>query len=109
MRSTFETSHRGISRGTRGKLMSRYQVGRDGRTACELHAGKPYHRLLVEFGERVYFMPIRPGGARQAKLDPKWQDGAFIGIRDRSDEMLIMTSSGVYKTRNVRRRPESER
>ena len=54
-------------------------------------------------------MPIRPGGARQAKLDPKWQDGAFIGIRDRSDEKLIMTTSGVYKTRNVRRRPESER
>ena len=54
-------------------------------------------------------MPIRPGGARQAKLDPKWRDGAFIGIRDRSDEMLIMTPSGVYKTRNVRRRPELER
>ena len=92
-----------------GKLMSRYQVGRDGRTAYELHAGKPYRRQLVEFGERVYFMPIRPGGARQAKSDPKWQDGAFIGIRDRSDEMLIMTTSGVYKTRNVRRRPELER
>ena len=86
-----------------GKLMSRYQVGRDGRTAYEVHAGKPYRRQLVEFGERVYFMP------RQAKLDPKWQDGAFIGIRDRSDEMLIMTTSGVYKTRNVRRRPELER
>ena len=55
------------------------------------------------------FMPIRPGGARQAKLDPKWRDGALIGIRDRSDEMLIMTPSGVYKTRNVRRRPELER
>ena len=92
-----------------GKLMSRYQVGRDGRTAYELHAGKPYRRQLVEFGERVYFMPIRPGGARQAKLDPKWQDATFIGIRDRSDEMLIMTTSGVYKTRNVRRRPELER
>ena len=87
------------------KLMSRYQVGRDARTAYELHASKPYRRQLVEFGERVYFMPIRPGGARQAKLDPKWQDGAFIGIRDRSDEMLIMTTSGVYKTRNVRRPP----
>ena len=37
----------------------------------------------------MYFMSIRPGGARQAKLDPKWQDGAFIVIRDRSDEMLI--------------------
>ena len=93
-----------------GRLMSRYQVGRDGRTADELHAGKAYRRQLVEFGERVYFfMPIRRGGARQAKLDPKWQDGAFIGIRDRSDEMLIMTPSGVCKTRKVRRRPELER
>ena len=27
--------------------MSRYQVGRDGRTAYELHAGKPYRRQLV--------------------------------------------------------------
>ena len=45
------------------KWMSRCQVGRDGRTAYELHAGKQYRRQLVEFGERVYFMPIRPGGA----------------------------------------------
>ena len=51
MRSTFETSHPGVSRGTRGRLVSRYQVGRDGRTAYELHAGKPYRRQLVEFGE----------------------------------------------------------
>ena len=77
-----------------GRLMSRYQVGRDGRTAYELHADN--RRQLVEFGEIVYSMPIRHGSARQAKLDPKWQDGAFIGIRDRSDEMLIMTPSGVY-------------
>ena len=47
-----------------GRLMSRYQVGRDGRAADELHAGKLYRRQLVEFGQRVYFMPIRPGGAR---------------------------------------------
>ena len=73
------------------------------------HAGMPYRTELVEFGERVHCMPVRPRGARQAKLDPKWQDGAFIGIRDRGDEMLIMTSSGVYKTRSVRRRPELER
>ena len=50
--------------------------------------------------ENEYFHANRLGGARQAKLDPKWQDGAFICIRDRSDEMLITTPSGVYKTRN---------
>ena len=68
-------------------------------------------------------MTIRPGGAGQAKFDPTWQDGAFIGIRDRSDEMLIVTPgirdrsdemlivtpSGVYKMRNDWRRPELER
>ena len=89
--------------------MSRFQVGRDGCTAFKLHAGEPYRRELVELGKRVYFMPTRPGGARQGKLDAKWQDGAFVGIRDHSGEMLIMTESGVYKTRNVRRRPELER
>ena len=98
--------HSGVPRGEAGRLMSRYQIGRDGRTAYELHAGKPFRRQLVDFGERVCCMPIQPGGARQAKLDPKWQDGAFIGIKDRSDEMLIITPSEVYKTRNVRRRQE---
>ena len=49
------------------RLMSKFQVGRDGRTAYELHAGG-YRGQLVEFGERVYFMPIRPGGARQSKI-----------------------------------------
>ena len=78
------------------RLMSRDQVGRDGHTAYDLHAGKQYRRQLVDFGERAYFVPVRPGGARHAKLDPKLQDGTFIGIRDRS-------------TRNVRRRPELER
>ena len=50
-----------------GRLMSRYQVGRDGRTAFELHASEPYRRQLVEFGERVYFMPIRPWRCKTSK------------------------------------------
>ena len=37
-----------------GKLMLRCQVGRDGRTAKELHAGKPCRRQLVEFGLSVF-------------------------------------------------------
>ena len=51
-----------------GRLMSRCQVGRDGRTAYELHAVKPCRRQLVEFWERVYFMPLRLGGARQSHV-----------------------------------------
>ena len=86
-----------MPRRARGKAdVSRYYVGRDGRTTFELHAGKPYRRQLVEFWERVYFMRIRPGRATQANSDPRWQDGAFIGARDRSDVMLIMTSNGMF-------------
>ena len=70
--------------------MSRCQFGRDVRTPCELHAGKPFRRKMVERGERVHFTPVRPGGgARQEELDPKCQDGPFIDIRDRIDEMLM--------------------
>ena len=54
-------------------------------------------------------MPIRLGGARRAKLDPKLPDGAFIGIRDGSDGMFIMAPSGVYNLKNVRRRSEVKR
>ena len=32
---------------------------------------------------------------KTSEIGSKWQDGAFIGIRNRSDEMLILTPSGV--------------
>ena len=37
-----------------GSFMSRYRVGRDGRTAIELPSGEPYRRQLVELEERVW-------------------------------------------------------
>ena len=57
-----------------GRLMSRYQVGRDGRTACELHAGKPYRRQLVKFRERVCFIPscLFDLEEQDKQNDPKW-------------------------------------
>ena len=54
-------------------------------------------------------MPIRLGGARKRNWIPSGKmEHSFIGIKDCSDEMLIMTPSDVYKTRNVQRRPELE-
>ena len=89
------------------RLMSRYQVGRPQLTNCILvsRTGDSWLNSENECTSCQFGVEVQD----KRNFDPKWQDGAFIGIRDRSDEMLIMTTSGVYKTRNVRRRPELER
>ena len=91
-----------------GFLLSRFQVSSDGKTAYERLKGKAYRRPLVDFAERVLFMPIVHGG-RLNKLDIKWEPGRFVGIRPRSDEALMMTERGIEKARSIRRLPATDR
>ena len=53
-----------------GFLLSRFQVAADGKTAFERIKGKSYCRELVNFGEKVTFMPVSHK-AKLAKLDSK--------------------------------------
>ena len=48
-----------------GFLLSRFQVSKDGKTAHERLKGKAYRGELVDFGERVTYMPVR---------SPRWKD-----------------------------------
>ena len=41
-----------------GFLLSRFQVAADGKTAHERLKGKAYRRELVDFAEKVRFMPV---------------------------------------------------
>ena len=41
-------------------------------------------------------------------MEDTFLDGIFLGMRLRSDEILIGTASGVIKTRTLRRRVEEE-
>ena len=66
-------------------LMSRYPVGRDGRTAYEQHAGTACRRQLVEFGSMCSSCHFVLEVHDKQKLDPECHEGTFIGIRDRSD------------------------
>ena len=86
--------------------MSRYQVGRDGRTAHVLHAGQPYRGRLNVGNECTSCRCVLEVHQKQNWIPSGMMERSFIGIRDRSDEMLIVTSSGVDKTRSARRRPE---
>ena len=89
-------------------LINRYLVGKDGKTAYERQRGKTSKMLGFEFGEMVHFRRI-PTQNRLGKLDSLWQKGVFIGYRAQSGEYMVGSSDGAYKTRTIRRLPESQR
>ena len=89
-------------------IMNRVMKGADGRTAWELEQGKPWKQPVPPFGEQVYFLPHRVG-SKLNKMDTRWEEGAFIGVNDRSGELRVMTASGAADTRSVRRKPLGNR
>ena len=80
-----------------GALWSRYQLGIDGRTAYERSTGKKWKQKLPEFGECVFFRPLKDGSGKQRKLDAKFEDGVFLGIQEGSALKWIGTSEGVLR------------
>ena len=91
-----------------GASLTRYAIGKDGRTAWQRAKGKQWKVALPAYGEGVFYMPVRHGG-RLEKLKCKWEEGIFAGIYERTGELLVMTEGGVFRTRNIRRRAPSER
>ena len=95
-----------------GVLLSRFLIGVDGRTAYERLKGKSFKRKLVPFGECVHYQPLgNPSGhkTRLNKMEPMWQDGIFLGIRNHTGEYLIGTPRGVVRSYSMKRKPLSER
>ena len=87
-------------------LVSRGQLGSDGKTALSRRRGRSYKRDLPAFGEKVLFLQA---GKRRSKLEDRWHPGLYIGIADRSDEVLVMDASGVHKARTCKRLDERAR
>ena len=88
-------------------LINVCRVGEDGRTAWERRKGKRFQRQLPEIGECVWFLKALSEG--KEKLDTRWEDGVFAGIKEESGEIYVMTTLGVRKVRSYKRRPEEER
>ena len=84
-------------------LYNRYHLGADGKTAWERTAGKKAHRPLAEFGEKVLF--LKPG----PKKSREWEFGAWLGLRMKSNEVILGTASGIVHASTVRRLAPNER
>ena len=87
-------------------VINRSQIGKDGLTPFRRWRGRDFRRDLPPFGEVVLYLPP---GKRASRLEDRWREGIFVGIADRSAEVLVATPEGVKKARSVRRRADPER
>jgi hypothetical protein len=90
-------------------MMNRMEVGSDGKAPYERIKGKRCEVPGLEFGERVLYK--HHGGKRMEKINPRWGFGMFVGVRARSNELVVIDGevSKVVFVRTVRRVPQEQR
>ena len=90
-------------------LMTRYaHVGDLGKTAVQLIRVSKSSRNIAQFGEKILYKPLKLSGHHRGNMEDTFLDGIFLGMRLRSDEILVGTTRGVSKTRTQRKRVEEE-
>ena len=52
---------------------------------------------------------MRPESAGEKKLDTRWENGIYLGVRPESTEIIAGNEKGVIKTRTFAMRTEKER
>ena len=87
-------------------LLSRFRVGRDGRTPYERSRGRRWKRPSIVFGERVWFQPLK---SYQKGAYDGMKEGIYVGTHGRNGDALVMTEEGVIKGGSLKRTPEDKR
>ena len=88
-------------------LSNRFKIGEDGKVPYQRVKGKKPTVLGVEFGEKQFFK-VKIGNKLQ-KIKSRWKLGIFVGIRWKSNEVIVSTPEGITTVKTVRRIPESKR
>ena len=67
-------------------MLNKYQKDNDGRKAYHRLRGKSWNHDVVEFGEEVHHCISRKALAKEYKLDSRWSEGYFMGVKWRSGD-----------------------
>ena len=90
-------------------LITGLEKGEDGRVSYERIKGKKPTIMGVEFGEKVLFKRRR--GRKLEKLNERWQYGIMVGVRRKSNELMVATKLGIDaeigKENNIRAKMDS--
>ena len=83
-------------------LMSRCDIGSDGKTPLQRLHRRKYNTPIMEFGEKILYMPAKP--ARGGKWERRFRLGVFVGVLNSSWEAVVVTEQGLaIKTRSANR------
>ena len=88
--------------------LSSFQVGKDHKTAYQRQTGRPCSVEVVPFGEKVSYRTAPDTGPKRA-MEPKWEEGLWLGHSRHSNEVLVGNKDGIVKAWAIRRRPLEER
>ena len=91
-----------------GFLLTRFEVGRDGKTAYERLKGKSAKVQGMTFAEGILWKRKRAGGPL-GKLTCTGKDGIYLGVKATTAEVIVGNRSGVWLKRTVRRKLGKER
>jgi hypothetical protein len=85
-------------------LISKYQVGDDGKTAYERWKGNYFTLEEIEFGEKIHYrLNNTKASQKQHKLEIRFVERFYLGRWWRTGEAVVGTSGGVIRAGTVRR------
>ena len=90
-------------------LVSRYMVGKDGRTGYERRRGRKCKIPVVAFGEKVWYREARDTKERKDKFCSEWREGLWLGHARNSNEIIVGTTEGVVRAYAIKRQDDEHR
>ena len=88
-----------------GGAHNRFKDGRDDGKRLRERAGWQSQSLVLEFGEVIQFILFK-NESRTDKLSAKLTEGVWLGLDSRTDENIVGTSYGIYRTSTINGVPE---
>ena len=89
--------------------ITRFKVNSNGKTPYHMIKGRQSNAQIASFGEKILYMPPKSVKTARSKFDVKLEDGVFLGMNMRTDEIKIGTKLGVVKARTIKRLCVEER
>ena len=90
-----------------GWIVTRYGIGRDGKSPLELLTGRRPAQPIYELGECVQFRPCGQVRSR-GKLQSQLSSGVYLGSSNRTGEHYCGNENSLHKARDVYCKSPSE-
>ena len=88
-----------------GEILTKYTKGKDGKTSWERRRKEHCNKTIVPIGEKILYLPLKTASIHGKKGEPKMEEGIWLGINGRTEEVFVGTERGVVKCRTIKRLP----